>query len=332
MAEFELNNQTPKETLPQEISEIEEFPLQEDPIKNSYNQLFDNLQDQVEEISTNQMETRKSNVNGLNQEELNDPNRIQITITDKKSPIIILFGPPACGKTMTLIRLTRYLKGSGYAINPIRTFRPAYDNHYKKLCDSFNSMVNQSDAASSTNSISFMLVEVLKNGKRLCQILEAPGEYYFNPYDPSTPFPAYVNNIINSNNRKFWCIMVEPDWQDPSDRNAYVSRIHFVKRKMRSWDKTIFVFNKIDRTQFVIAPGKVNISQAKKEVSDLYPGIFAPFKNEHPITRFFVEWNCDFLPFQTGDFTESTKGLTYQEGPDEYPAKLWNTILKHIKG
>ena len=126
--------------------------------------------------------------------------------------------------------------------------------------------------------------------------------------------------------------MVEPDWQDLADRNSYVSRIHFLKRKMRSRDKVIFVFNKIDLTNFVLAPGRVNISQAQKEVGDLYPNIFVPFKNEHPITRFFVEWNCDFVPFQTGDFTQAIKGLTYQEGPDEYPAKLWSTILKQIKG
>lgn len=331
MAEFSLNSPTSNEVLPQEVSEIKEIPAQEEVTNNIYRSDDLNI-NQEDGISINQTSTEKSNINGLNQEEVNDPNRIQITITDKKSPIIILFGPPLCGKTMTLIRLTRYLKGSGYAINPIRTFRPSDDKHYEKLCDDFNSMVDRSDAASGTDGISFMLVEVLKNGKRLCQILEAPGEYYFNPYDPNTPFPAYVNNIINSNNRKIWCVMVEPDWQDPSDRNAYVSRIHFVKRKMRSWDKTIFVFNKIDKTSFVIGPGKVNINQAKKEVSDLYPGIFAPFKNEHLITRFFVEWNCDFVPFQTGDFTESTRGLTYQKGPDEYPAKLWNTILKHIKG
>jgi len=193
-------------------------------------------------------------------------------------------------------------------------------------------MITQNDAAESTNVISFMLVEVMKNGTRLCQILEAPGEFYFNPYDPEAPFPAYVNNIINAVNRKIWCIMVEPDWQDASDRSGYVSRIHFIKRRMRTRDKAIFVFNKIDKTSFVIGPGRVNLPQARKEISNLYPGIFAPFKNEHPITRFFVDWNCDFIPFQTGDYTRATNGITYQEGPREYPAKLWNTILKHIRG
>ena len=53
----------------------------------------------------------------------------------------------------------------------------------------------------------------------------------------------------------------------------------------------------------------------------------------NPITRFFSEWRYDFVPFQTGDFTIPTKGpMTYQQGPDEYPAMLWSTIYKHIRG
>lgn len=39
-----------------------------------------------------------------------DPNDVMVTISDLKTPLVILFGPPSCGKTMTLIRLSRYLK------------------------------------------------------------------------------------------------------------------------------------------------------------------------------------------------------------------------------
>ena len=44
---------------------------------------------------------------GLSAVEVNDPNKIQIEIADKEAPIVILFGQPACGKTMTLVRMTR---------------------------------------------------------------------------------------------------------------------------------------------------------------------------------------------------------------------------------
>ena len=115
-------------------------------------------------------------ITGLISEEINDPNKISVTIADKDAPIVILFGPPACGKTMTLVRLTRYLRENGYKIEPIK--------------------------------ISFMLVKVSKNGRTICQILEAPGEYYFNPKAPRSQFPRYFNAIKSSKNRKIWTIMV----------------------------------------------------------------------------------------------------------------------------
>lgn len=273
-----------------------------------------------------------STSNTLVQSQYDDSNKINVTIADKNVPLVILFGPAACGKTMTMVRLTRYLRNRSYKISPVRSFRPANDHNYRELCENFDSMINQSDASKSTNRIEFMLIEVLNNGKPLCQILEAPGEYYFDPLNPHNPFPNYVNTIINSTNRKIWCVFVEPDWENDSDRRNYVSRIHQLKKRMRFKDKTIFVYNKIDKTEYVISPGKINVPQARKNVSDLYPDIFVPFRNMNPITKFFSKWRCDFVPFQTGDFTQSATDLTYQQGPEEYPTMLWNTIYKHIKG
>lgn len=273
-----------------------------------------------------------STSNTLVQNQYDDPNKINVTIADKNVPLVILFGPAACGKTMTMVRLTRYLRNRSYKISPVRSFRSANDHNYRELCENFDSMINQSDASKSTNRIEFMLIEVLNNGKPLCQILEAPGEYYFDPLNPHNPFPNYVNTIINSTNRKIWCVFVEPDWENDSDRRNYVSRIHQLKKRMRFKDKTIFVYNKIDKTEYVISPGKINVPQARKNVSDLYPDIFVPFRNMNPITKFFSKWRCDFVPFQTGDFTQSATDLTYQQGPEEYPTMLWNTIYKHIKG
>ena len=162
---------------------------------------------------------------GLSSEEQNDPNSITVTVSDPNTPIVILYGPPSCGKTMTLVRMTRYLQSQGYTVVPEKTFRPTYDENYKQLCDNFDQMINSNNAATSTTNISFMLVKVLKNGKPICQLLEAPGEYYFKPDDPNRPYPAYVQKIINSQNRKIWAIMIEPDWSDSVPRANYVTRI-----------------------------------------------------------------------------------------------------------
>lgn len=274
-------------------------------------------------------------------EELNDPAKIKVTIADASTPLIVLFGPPSCGKTMTLIRLTRYLRSiNGYAIEPVTCFRPAHDKNYEEMCSGFNAMINSNEAAASTNKINFMLIKIYYKGKAICQILEAPGEHYFDPKEPKEPnkeFLPYINAVISSRNRKIWAIIVEPDKTNPnmdSQRGNYVSKItKKLKKNISPHDKILFVFNKIDETPFVLSPGKAHIKEAMKETNDLYPNIFIPFLNINPITRFWKPYNFDFIPFQTGNYSEAADGaLMYQEGHDAYPANLWNTIIKLVRG
>ena len=287
------------------------------------------------EVTIPEVETpvqSEGGLHGLSAAELNDPNSIRVTVSDPNAPLVILFGPPACGKTMTLVRMTSFLKAEGYTVSPIRHFRPTSDTNYADICEHFDETMNSDIAAASTDRISFMLVEVIKNGRRICQILEAPGEYYFNPKKPTASFPNYVNTIITSPNRKVWTIMVEPDWMDHTDRANYVSKINRLKQSMRTRDSAVFVFNKIDKTNFVRSVGNINTAAAITEVKNLYPNIFVPFMNQNPITRIFKKYNCDFVPFQTGYYTEAVNGLTYQEGPREYCVKLWKCIKNQITG
>lgn len=270
---------------------------------------------------------------GLSADELNDPNSIKVTISDPNTPIVILYGPPSCGKTMTLIRMTRFLKQEGYTVVPDKTFRPTHDNNYTQLCENFDQMINSDSAAASTSNISFMLVKVLRNGTPICQILEAPGEYYFKPDDPKRNYPAYVHAIINGPNRKLWAIMVEPDWSDSVPRANYVTRIHDLKARMSPHDKVLFIYNKIDLTPYVISAGQVNVNQAIQNVQNLYQGIFAPFMNQNPITKLFKPYNCGFVPFQTGNYSQTMSGgFTYTEGPAAYAKKLWDELFKLIRG
>ena len=281
---------------------------------------------------------QKKEVPGLNKTESNDPNSIIVTIADQEVPIIVLFGPTECGKTMTLIRLTRFLQKYNFKVSPIKSFRPSQDQHYTTMCEEFNTLVNSNNAAEGTQMISFMLVEVLtQTGCRICQILEAPGEYYFNPKNPRQPFPAYVNTIISSKNRKIWLYFVEPNWKDPADRSNYVQRLRQLKTMMKPQDQAIFLYNKVDISNFVISPGVVNMKGVKNDISNMYPGIFTPFTNQNPITKWFKPYNCDLIPFSNGFFTETNdvmgnKYLTFQQGPDEYPYMLWKRMMKKIRG
>ena len=273
-----------------------------------------------------------SSIAGLSTAELNDPNSIAVTVSDPTTPIVVLYGPPSCGKTMTLVRMTRYLVSQGYTVVPEKTFRPTYDENFKNLCENFDQMINSNNAATSTSNISFMLVKVLKDGKPVCQILEAPGEYYFTG-DPNQPYPTYVHKIINSANRKVWAIMLEPDWSDSVPRANYATRIRNLKSMMTPRDKVVFVYNKIDLTPFVYGVGNVNTNEAIKNVQNLYPSIFVPFENKNPITKFFTKYNCEFVPFMTGSYSQTMSGgLAYVEGHEIYARKLWQAMLKLING
>lgn len=196
-------------------------------------------------------------------------------------------------------------------------------------------MVNSENAAQSTSQISFMLLQVSQKGHPLCQILEAPGEHYFTPKDRTANrnFPRYINSIISNKNRKIWLFIVEPDWEDDTDRLNYADRIRELKRRMNPRDKVIFLFNKIDKTAYVIGKGKVNINQAIQSVKNQYKTIFEPFRNQNPITRFFKEYNCLFVPFSTGDYNDTIDGgIVYTEGPSEYPRDLWRKIMEFVRG
>ncbi len=273
---------------------------------------------------------------GLSQEEINDPQKIKVTIANNDIPIVILFGPASSGKTMTLIRITRYLKKSGYAVKPVTSFRPSYDTVYQDLCRNFNEMTNSSDASLSTGYINFMLIEVLLDGKPLCQILEAPGEHYFDPKKPKTPFPRYVDSIIASGNRKIWAIMVEPDnttEMEEVDRSNYVDKIRDLKSKINLRDKIMFIFNKVDETSFVKSQGELNYPQLVNHTNYLYRGIFELFRNEHPVSRLWRKYKFDFVGIQTGTYGIAADGTkTFTEASDLYPKKLWEVILSKLRG
>ena len=65
-----------------------------------------------------------------------------VYIVDENVPIIVLYGPTSCGKSMTLVRMTNYLRSlGGYAVTPDRTFRPSDDKDYQTDCDNFDAFV-----------------------------------------------------------------------------------------------------------------------------------------------------------------------------------------------
>lgn len=88
MANFFDNDERPtateevKEEQKEEVQNVQnEEPLEEEEIVNDYEQ---------EDTQTETATVMKS---------YGDFNDISVTVSDRKTPIVILFGPPSCGKT-----------------------------------------------------------------------------------------------------------------------------------------------------------------------------------------------------------------------------------------
>lgn len=302
---------------------------------------FKNVQDQhtyveVEETANTEL---SENIVNNNHATINQDNAktYNVVITDHNAPMVILFGPPSCGKTMTLVRLTRYLSGT-YDFIPDQAFRNSTDSEFNELCKNFNAAVGSDRAAGGTKYIDFMLLRVneRRNGRTICQFVESPGEYLFDPENPTAQFPAYLHQIIASNNRKIWLIFLEPGMSQ-NNRFAYVKKIQDLRRVIDSRDRVIFVENKVDlpaTSSFILSPTNINMDGLFRYVDGLYPQLFKSFTVKG---IFGSKARYDFTAFQTGTYVEGQDAngdsyKSFQSGYDSYPSRLWQIIYKRIRG
>lgn len=285
-------------------------------------------------ISTEATQVSNASINGLSDTEIKNPDTIIVTVSDTKTPVIILFGARTSGKTMTLIRLTKYLEGIGYNVIPDPIFRPDTDTHYQRMCNEFSTLVHSDYAAVGNDVMSFMLVKVISpTGRTLCQILEAPGEHYFDADIPNRRFPVYIENISHAiKNRKTWLFIVEENWGGSQTvRDLYAKKIQEMQRRIKPIDKIIFTCHKVDKSNHFCPNGRPNVTEIFQNIKNQYPHIFDRYVNRNPITRWFSPYNFDFVTFSAGTFNSTGDGRQiYTPGDDFYPEQLWRVIKKNI--
>ena len=270
---------------------------------------------------------------GLTTEEILDVNAIKVTISDP-CPIVILFGAKTSGKTMTLVRLTRFLRAQGYRVEPDRVFRSANSNAYQQMCDKFDETITNDNAAGGTSVIGFMLVTIRdNNGRPICQILEAPGEHYFDEEDRTKPFPRYINEILAMKNRRTWVFIVERNWKDSSIRNAYADKIISMQDIIPASDKVIFTCHKADLSRGLFKNGRPIAKQFFNDIKNQYPGIFTRYTNSNPISSLWKLYNFEFTVFSSGVFNKlQNGGQSYTPSQDFNPADLWEKIKHAVSG
>lgn len=263
------------------------------------------------------------------EEETKDVNNITVTIPDPTTPIVVFFGSPASGKTLALLRLIRFLEQHDHQIVPEEVFRPQTDRHYAKMCKGLKDMAYSTYAPGGNDVISFMLVKVLDRvGNSVCQILEAPGEHYFDGA-ASLTFPTYINKIRTAPNRKVWVFFVEQGWGgDQNERNLYAQKIYSMQGLISPNDKVVFLFNKVDKHRQQYKPnGEPNKSVFFTNIKNQYPGIFTRYANSGLSKILYGEYNFKAVCFSSGVFNTTNDGReVWTPEKDWYCQELWNAI------
>lgn len=308
--------------------------------KNDFSDIINGETSQNASTSTTDTITQPSKTDGssanmspgdiYSDEELIDVNAITTYIADTTTPIVIFFGPASSGKTMALLRMVRYFESvMGYTVRADRTFRPSYDRNYTRMCDSLITKANDTYAPDPNDTIMFMLVTVYDNGgKPIFQILEAPGEHYFDPEVPTAAFPAYIERIIHSiNNRKIWVYFVEQDWKDQRDRNNYAAKISQMQA-LTPKDRILFLFNKCDKQMHQYAPnGRPRSKLFMTQINNQYPGIFSRYTNSGIAKFLFGPYNFSPICFSVGTFSSTRDGRqVWNIGQDFYCEQLLKAI------
>lgn len=313
------------------------FDLDLDP-ENDNIETKNNIEGFSEEDSNN-TESNYENSYFTEEETEEAENPYQIEIANKEIPIVVFFGPFASGKTMTLVRLARFLHDNGYKVSPNRDFRPGKE--YEEICETFENSLSTQTALKGTDLRGFLLAKVIKDQRVICQLLEAPGEHYFDPKNIKTnSFPPYMKQMFQSiPNRKIWIFLTEEVREpnailvNPKTRNAYIKRVqNSINELSDKKDRFIILYNKVDANPELFNSGELQFEEAQQRMIDKYPGLAETFINHNPISRLWRRYNFHFVPFSTGTYTPHKSDVIYTQSNDRYPRYLWNRILKSIKG
>ena len=291
-----------------------------------------------EQVASESISVNHSSVSSSGKGNRTNAATVQVRMPkEEKSPIVILFGPSMCGKTMTLVRLTRYLKNR-YNFKPDKSFKDSNDEEYSQLCASFNDAVNSDNAADGTRYIDFMLLRVNdKRGKTLCQFVESPGEFLFDPAKPNDPFPLYFEAIRDTANRKIWVFFLEPTLKN-DEKRSYVDKIT-KQIEFGENDRFIFLVNKIDMEvtkDLMITKESINEEKLRDYVKNEFEGLIECDK--FILHKMFSDKELfRIIGFQTGTYHEGkdTDGNPYKAfhaGHDSHPQRLWTAIEGAVNG
>lgn len=254
-----------------------------------------------------------------------------IIVDGIKPPLLIFFGPRNVGKTVTLLRFCHYIrKQQDCKIRPNPDF---WDNtRYAKSTERFEEMLmTQRYAPDATGEVDFLLLDVMRKGRRFCQILEAPGEHFFDTSNPQRHnYPSYLKQIFMADYKKIFFFFFSPSMMDAKNRTFYANQIvNLLETHTGKQDKIAFLYNKVDKTDF-FSGGGLQVNEVKREfVSDEANTDLLSFLKRSRQFRFNT-----LIPFSAGSFEEHTNEIrqTWLPSDDRYPKNMWKQLLKLKEG
>jgi len=258
----------------------------------------------------------------------NQINLEHIQVNNISGPLVVLFGPRNVGKTVTLLRLSTYI--NKYDISLDENFRTD-KAEYKKTVDAFKRIrQNLQFAPAATGNIDFLLLNVTYQGNRFCQILEAPGEHYFNAENPNKEYPTYLNQILNADYPKVFIFFFELNmFKSDQDRKNYADKIaDLVKNRVSAKrNRVIIVCNKCDLQPF-LRDGRPVESEYRNA---LYT--HDSFNKLSDVLNKSGFGKIPFVPFSAGTFNDDGTGkLAFALSPEHFPQRLWREIEYCIHG
>ena len=261
----------------------------------------------------------------IKQREKDDPSLVRTNVI--KGPLVVMFGPSHVGKTVTLLRLTQYLESRvGGLVKPVANFRN--DNSYLETIERFNEIKEDSYLApESTGEMDFLLLDVSWDGRPKFQILEAPGEHFFDPKDTTKPYHSYFETILNSEYKKLFIFFFEVDmFESNTQREEYGKRISKLlsQNTKPGRDRAIVLCNKVDSTEYF--QGGLPVYSEIKRVIYEDPN-YQSLKKSLSKSRL---GRIYFVPFSAGSFKsyDDDRGVVFTMSKEHYAKELFRSIEK----
>ena len=251
-------------------------------------------------------------------------------IINNPEPIVVLFGPIACGKTSLSLRLMMYLHRIGYTFNTDYNLGPDYVNWwYDNVARPLNNGICHVQAP----SIPLLSRVFFQNGVAKFQILDVPGE------DCKCPLPAYINNLIHLPNKKILVFVLDftNNGRSRGDHLNLISEIYDTALAFshgETYFTTLFVVNKVDCMNM---NAKQNLEEfINSELDNIL--IRHPFTTEKRLLGFPIKRkNYRVIPYSSyrRNLSSDIYGRlipNYILSEDNFPQQMWNIIQSVLSG